>query len=241
MIILLCSVPQEAEFLRSSITGEETFVIGTKTIITGELSGQPFALCAGGMGKANAAHASAILITRYAPQAIIIFGIGGAYPGSGARVGDIALAAVEITGDEGVLTPKGFKDTSYIGIPLVRTGSVALYNRFPAHDKLLAKALQALPQSTSDTRIHKGPFVTLSTCTGAFARAKELESMYHGLCENMEGAAAAQVAVMHGIPWLEVRGISNIVEDRDLAKWDIPKAAEAAQKAVIRILEGWGA
>jgi len=56
----------------------------------------------------------------------------------------------------------------------------------------------------------------------------------------MEGAAAAQVAGLHAIPWLEVRGISNIVEDRDMQKWDIPKAAEAGQKAVLRILEGWG-
>ncbi len=51
----------------------------------------------------------------------------------------------------------------------------------------------------------------------------------------MEGAAAAQVAALHGIPWLEVRGISNIVEDRDLTKWDIPKARrKPAQKAVHR-------
>jgi futalosine hydrolase len=55
----------------------------------------------------------------------------------------------------------------------------------------------------------------------------------------MEGAAAAQVAELHGVPWLEVRGISNIVEDRDLKKWDIPKAALAAQEAVRIILEGW--
>jgi futalosine hydrolase len=53
----------------------------------------------------------------------------------------------------------------------------------------------------------------------------------------MEGAAAAQVAELHGIPWLEVRGISNIVEDRDIEKWDIPKAADAVQKAVIYILD----
>jgi futalosine hydrolase len=48
------------------------------------------------------------------------------------------------------------------------------------------------------------------------------------------------VAALHGIPWLEVRGISNIVEDRDPKKWDIPKAAGAAQQAVQHIVEGWG-
>jgi len=55
----------------------------------------------------------------------------------------------------------------------------------------------------------------------------------------MEGAAAAQVAELHGVPWLEMRGISNIVEDRDLKKWDIPAAAEAAQMAVRQVLDCW--
>jgi futalosine hydrolase len=55
----------------------------------------------------------------------------------------------------------------------------------------------------------------------------------------MEGAAAAQVARLHGVPWLEVRGISNMVEDRDMKKWDVPRAALAVQQAVEQILEGW--
>jgi futalosine hydrolase len=80
--------------------------------------------------------------------------------------------------------------------------------------------------------------VTLSTCTGTSARAGELELLYGDpLCENMEGAAAAQVAELHDVPWIELRGISNIVEDRDLKKWDIPRAATAVQEAVKLILE----
>ena len=55
----------------------------------------------------------------------------------------------------------------------------------------------------------------------------------------MEGAAAAQVAELHGVPWVEVRGISNIVEDRDLKKWDIRAAAAVAQMAVQQVLDGW--
>jgi futalosine hydrolase len=81
--------------------------------------------------------------------------------------------------------------------------------------------------------------VTVSTCTGTTSRARELEARYGGLCENMEGAAAAQVALLHGVPWLEVRGISNMVEDRDMKKWDVPRAALAVQQAVEQVLEGW--
>ena len=238
MIALLCSVPQEAEYIRSCMAIEESLSAGSRPVFTGTLSKQRIALCIGGMGKANAAHAATLLITRFNPEALIIFGIGGAYPASGAAVGELALATEEVAGDEGVITQAGFKDTEYIGIPLVKTDTTAIYNRFPAPEQLLRQAQKSLSKAQTN-RVHTGTFVTLSACTGTSARARELESRYHALCENMEGAAAAQVASLHNVPWLELRGISNLVEDRDLNKWNIPKAAEAAQKAVLRILEGW--
>ena len=34
----------------------------------------------------------------------------------------------------------------------------------------------------------------------------------------------------------EMRGISNLVEDRQLARWDIPGAVDAAQSALIKII-----
>jgi len=239
MIALLCAVPIESKLLRASITTEESLTLGSKIFIRGRLSGREAVLCAGGMGKVNAAHAAALLITRFNPGAIIIFGVGGAYPSSGADIGDIALASEEILGDEGVLTSEGFKDTEYIGIPLVQKESALFHNRFPSCKKLFAAAHKAVSSPKTSGRIHTGRFVTLSTCTGTSARARELEGRYKALCENMEGAAAAQAAIIHGIPWLEVRGISNIVEDRDLKKWDVPRAAQAAQEAVQQILEGW--
>jgi futalosine hydrolase len=218
---------------------EESVALGSKIFLHGRIAGQEAVLCAGGMGKANAAHAAAVLITGFQPSALIIFGVGGAYPSSGANVGDIALASEEIHGDEGVLTSEGFKDTEHIGIPLVQKENALFYNRFPSCKKLFAAAHKTLSPKKMSGRIHTGRFVTLSTCTGTSARAKELEERYKALCENMEVAAAAQTAIIHGIPWLEVRGISNIVEDRDLKKWDIPRAARAAQEAIQQILEGW--
>ncbi len=209
---------------------------GTKPVTEGILAGSQVVLCIGGMGKANAAHAATMLLSRPGIEALIVFGIAGAYPGSGARIGDVAIATKEISGDEGVLTPAGFKGTEHIGIPLVRIGSVQMYNTFPAPEQLLDRARRAL--ASFPTAVHEGPFVTLSACSGTGERARELEQRYHGLCENMEGAAAAQVALYHEIPWLEVRGVSNLTEDRDLRNWDIPRAALTAQKAVLAVIEG---
>ena len=241
MIALLCSVQAEAQLLLANLVVTGTTKLGSKSIIAGTIADQQVLLCVGGMGKVNAAHAAALMIAEFSPDTLLIFGVGGAYPASGAAVGDIVLAQVEIAGDEGVLTHDGFKDMEYIGIPLLKTATSVIFTTYPASEPLLKQALHTLITSSERGRssVHSGPFVTLSTCTGTTGRARELEERYQGLCENMEGAAAAQVAGLHAIPWLEVRGISNIVEDRDMQKWDIPKAAEASQKAVMRILEGW--
>jgi futalosine hydrolase len=239
MIALLCSVSVEAELLLAKTTAKGIAKFGSKSFIEGTLADQRVILCVGGMGKVNAAHAATLMIEKFNPRVLIVFGVGGAYPASGAMVGDIALALEEIAGDEGVLTLDGFKDTEYIGIPLVQSERAQLHNRFPVSATNLKHAWQVLSRAKTNVRIHAGSFITLSTCTGTSLRAKELERRYHGLCENMEGAAAAQVAELHGVPWLEIRGISNIVEDRDMKKWDIPAAAAAAQMAVQQILDGW--
>ncbi len=86
MIALLCSVPLEAETLLASLKKIESCDLGSTTFHRGTLARHEVALCAAGMGKVNAAHASTLLITRYAPEALVIFGVGGAYPSSGATV-----------------------------------------------------------------------------------------------------------------------------------------------------------
>jgi futalosine hydrolase len=241
MIALLCSVQAEADRLLASTIVKKTATLGSKLLIEGTLGGERIILCISGMGKVNAAHASTLILERFDPEALVVFGIGGAYPSSGARIGDLALAKEEIAGDEGVLTREGFRDSGYIGIPLLKTATSEVYTTFPASEPLVRRSLQSLAahRKSDQAKIHVGSFVTLSTCTGTTARAMELEDRYHGLCENMEGAAVAQVAALHGVPWLEVRGISNLVEDRDLTKWNIPKAAAVVQQAVQQIIEGW--
>ncbi len=242
MIALMCSVQAEAERLLASAVIAKSTTAGSKCLIEGTLKGRHILLCVSGMGKVNAAHGATLLLTQYKPEALLVFGIGGAYPSSGARIGDIAIAKEEIAGDEGVLTRDGFKDTQYIGIPLLKTATSTFFSAYPAAESLVKRSLESLHAhlAAGKNTVHVGPFVTLSTCTGTAARARELEERYHGLCENMEGAAAAQVAELHGVPWLEVRSISNLVEDRDVTKWNIPQAAQAAQKAVLHIVEGWG-
>jgi futalosine hydrolase len=169
-----------------------------------------------GVGPVNAAHAVTVAILERRPDAILVCGVGGAYPSSGLRIGDVACAGVECYGDLGAASPSGFLDMKALGFPVI--ASPEHFNDLP---------MQVFPV---ETRVK---FVTVSTCTGTDAAARALEARTGGAVENMEGAAVAHVAVLHGIPAGEVRGISNIVTDRDPKAWRLKDAAAAAQEAVL--------
>ena len=169
-----------------------------------------------GIGPVNAAHAVTVAILQDKPAAIVVCGVGGAYPSSGLRVGEVVSADVECYGDLGAGSPFGFLDMKALGFPVVE--SPTLYNELPMQLFPTARQLK---------------FVTVSTCTGTDAAARAIEERTEGAVENMEGAAVAHVAHLHGIPVGEVRGISNIVTDRDTRTWRIKDAAVAAQEALL--------
>jgi futalosine hydrolase len=171
-----------------------------------------------GVGAVNAAHAVTVAILHDKPSAIVVCGIGGAYPSSGLQIGDVACAEVEIYGDLGAQSPAGFLDMSALGFPVVDGPSGQLFNELP---------MQLFPAT------HRVRFVTVSTCTGTKADALAIEARTRGAVENMEGAAVAHVAHLHGVPVGEVRGISNIVTDRDRGSWKLQEAAAAAQEAAL--------
>jgi futalosine hydrolase len=170
-----------------------------------------------GVGAVNAAHAVTLALTRARPTAIVVCGIGGAYPGAGFGVGDVVCADVECYGDLGVSAPSGFLDMQALGFPVV-DGTSPFYNELP---------LQIFPTP------HRAKFVTVNTCTGTHAAALALEARTGGAVENMEGAAVVHVSHLHGVPVGEIRGISNLVTDRDPATWRVREAAAAAGEALI--------
>ena len=193
-----------------------------------------------GMGKTNASHAATLLIERFSPRIIINFGIGGAYPSSDLRVGDVAIADKEIYGDEGLWLKDGFHTVDSTGIPFLKKGRRKYFNEFPLHPPIppsVASRTDLARGGGRGVKIKSGAFVTVSASTGTNKRAKELEKRFNAICENMEGAAVAHVCAIYGIPMIEVRGISNIVEDRNRGKWDIKTASENLQRLVLGFLK----
>ena len=59
---------------------------------------------------------------------------------------------------------------------------------------------------------------------------------YKAAIESMEGASLHYVCTMQQIPFIQIRGISNLVGERDKTKWKIPEALLAATNACINLI-----
>jgi len=247
IIGLISSVPAEGGLFIKKLRRTDKNTGDYPEIYIGNLSGKEVVYSVSGIGKTNASHAATLLIRDYSPAIIINFGVGGAYPSAGLKVGDIAVATKEIYADEGVLVKEGFSNMQVTGIPIFKRGNEKYFNEFPLDKAFFKKAVKSFGSShppipplvrggEGGVKFKSGAFVTVSACTGTIKRALELEKRFKAICENMEGASIAHLCCLYKIPCIEIRGISNIVEDRDTEKWNIRLAAENCQKALINLL-----
>jgi futalosine hydrolase len=241
MVAIVAAVPDETWMFRRRLFPCEVRRCGRRELYCGSMFGQKVVVLHTGVGKINAASAVTALLEYYTPETLIITGCCGAYVDQGLSKGDLVLATEEICADEGVLTPEGFRDFATLGFSLLRNKSIGLQNRFFVDAKLQESARTHLERFSREEGLHLGvgPLVTVSTCSGTSQSGLDMQARTGGLGENMEGAAIAQVCQQYNVPFLEIRGISNMVEDRNLQNWDLAGATESAQQALVALLRSW--
>lgn len=157
---------------------------------------------------------------------VLNFGVAGAYPGGGAGMLDLCMAEREVLGDFGVATDDGFIS---LGSPLANAPVFSLVSPY------LDRAGEIC--AAAGLACRKGVFVTVNAASGTAKRGAVLQKAYAGLCENMEGAAVARVCAEFSLPCLEVRVISNLVEDRCPENWRLCEAIERCGRSVALLLD----
>ncbi|HIJ90040.1 MAG: futalosine hydrolase [Desulfobulbaceae bacterium] len=157
---------------------------------------------------------------------VLNFGVAGAYAGSGAGLLDICLAESEIMGDFGICHQESIEPFA---------GQLAQKAGFSLEPGYLAQAWEILEKQ--DYRCKKGVFVTVNGVTATARRGALLRAAHDGLCENMEGGAVARVCEEFGVPCLEVRCVSNMVEDRNTANWQLADAIRKCGQAVSLLVD----
>ena len=236
-LLILTATAYEQQRLRDSLQQVTKQRIGYRVWVRGMIGIRPVVLIETGIGAVNTAQALTVALQEISPEFVLQIGIGGAYLSGGLDKGDLALATEENYGDLGVITHTGWSPADEIGIPVLSTDR-DYYNTYPLDPALVARAQHILEQS-GECAI-QGPFVTVQQCTGREDIGNELAARFNAICENMEGAAAAHISTLYAVPFLELRAISNLVEDRNKDAWDIPRAVQNAQIAARKFVEALG-
>lgn len=172
-------------------------------------------LCVGGVGKVNAAMAAQLLLDRFHVDAILNAGCAGAL--TDLAVGTVVVASACVQHDV---------DTTLAGDP---PGFVSTVNRveFPC---LEPKVPGLLP----------GVVATGDWFARDYGRAKRIRETYHALVCDMECAAAAQVCLRHGLPFLALKAVSDhllaVRQDREYQE-NFPAAMAALDGAVAAVIK----
>lgn len=78
--------------------------------------------------------------------------------------------------------------------------------------------------------------LTVNRASGTIETISERVNKFGPDIETNEGAAIFYVCLMQGIPFIEIRAISNKVEPRNLKNWNVPLALTNLNKKLMEIL-----
>lgn len=207
MLLLVAATEMEMQPVRLSLSGcsfVECFVSGVGLLETAASLTRHLAESAGTF------------------RGVINFGVAGAFQNRGVDVLDICLAEKEVLGDFGVCSDHSVEGFAGNDIPIKK--------EFALHGPMLLTAEQIFHDI--GLSFCKGTFVTVQCASGTARRGMMLRDRYDAIVENMEGAAVARVCEMFLLPCLELRSISNMVEDRNLQNWRLSQACQRGAEAV---------
>lgn len=178
-------------------------------------------ICITGVGMVNTAwQLSRALQQPY--DLLIHLGVCGSYDDSLA-VGSVVQVVQDAYSELGADDQEVFLDMQALGFVNFTASSQAYYNTLTNPKPLPL----ALPQVRG---------ITVNRVHGEAASIARTKQQWQPQVESMEGAAFFQAALMADVPFVALRGISNRVEPRNRAAWQLNEAAEAAQHVVQQLI-----
>ncbi|MDM7832556.1 5'-methylthioadenosine/adenosylhomocysteine nucleosidase [Cellulomonas edaphi] len=193
-VVMVAMADEAAPFLvRASAVGEPVQVGGAEHHHL-TLAGRSVLLVRSGIGLVNAASAASVALASSSPRALVSAGSAGGL-GVDIRVGDVVVGSSHVLADA---------DARAFGYALGQVpGMPATY---PA-DEALAAAASAPRQ---DLRVHAGTTISGDSFIDAERVSRVREAFPGALATDMESAALAQTAHVFGVPFVSVRGISDL-------------------------------
>ena len=153
---------------------------------------------------------------------VINIGIAGSLT-SELNIGEVVSVVTDEFADLGIEKEDEF-------LTLFETGFMDA-NEFPFEQGILKSS-----DSNGLFDLKKVRGITTNKSHGRATSIAELKSKFSAHVESMEGAVVLYVCNWFGVPCYQIRSISNFVEPRDSAHWNIPLALEKLNESVLNVL-----
>ena len=228
------AIAEEVNPMKEHMEKVEIAKYGAVQTFQGFLGKRKVVLAQSGIGKVAAAAATQLLIDRFEVKSVIFFGIAGSLDPS-LKVGDIVIATELYEYDVGILTSEEF---THIGSGAYNEANrlkfFKSYRCDPQLVEVAFKTSETLDFLSEKPKILKGAIVTGSQMIYSKEVKEWLYKNFSALAIEMEGAAVAQVASMHNIPFLIIRSISDTAESPQI---DMSKIAPYADESTFTNLK----
>ncbi|MFW5731110.1 MAG: futalosine hydrolase [Desulfonatronovibrionaceae bacterium] len=221
MILITAATARE---IKALIRGSLTEIRTEAPFFSIQLGGMKLGFLTTGVGPLNAAvKLESLLAADPSVSGVVNVGIAGSYDPDRLPVGGVCLASAEVWPEYGVRDESGFSRAQELGFPLHGRGRDAVWSRIELNhcDYFACRGF------LSHKDWHRGVSITVAGVTSLSAQAQALSTGWQASMENMEGFALAYSCLLRGIPFMEVRCISNPVGSRAPGEWDFPGAFRA--------------
>ena len=159
------------------------------------------------------------------PRLVIQAGVAGCF-NKQFTLGTVVTVKQDTIADESLIELKKLKTLFDL--------KLAPPNQFPYKKGWLVNTNVALIKKTQLKAV-KGISVNQITTSGQKIRI--YEKKFAAVVESMEGAALHYVCLMEKISFLQLRGISNYIGERNKKKWNMKDSINNLNKELIRILQ----
>ena len=167
-----------------------------------------------GVGILQSCFSIQKMIVEQKPDLIIQAGIAGTFDEQGVP-GEVVLVKEEYSGTCGVEENNEWKDIFDLNL--------SDKNNFPFSEKRL---INPFLKEYNLIHLKEVSAITIDEISTDKNRIQQLKNKYNPFLESMEGAPLHYCALQYHIPFLQIRGISNYVGERDKAFWKIKDAIE---------------
>jgi futalosine hydrolase len=106
---------------------------------------------------------------------------------------------------------------------------------FPYRDGVLVNTQPPAIEALASLPAVSG--ITVNRVHGEVHSIAEVSARFRPDVESMEGAAFMYACLVEGVPFAQVRTVSNVVERRNRASWKMREAVEELSNTVLRIVD----